>query len=386
MDGDSAGRTARSEHDDRPEWMDRFPPVRYWLKVGAMVVGLVVAVRLVVALESVLVVVLASAVLAIGLQPAIRWLERRGVTSVLAMAAIMVAGLLVAVILGLMVVPMILSQIGELAEAIPAFVDEIEYGSGVVADIEDQFGLLDRLAGLQDELPGGVIAVARGVGTAVFQLALVLTLTPYFALAVPGAKRWVVRLARPGQREDLLYVLNRSTDLMANYIAGNLFVSLVAGLVALVGLALIGVPYATTLAVFVAVTDMIPAVGATIGAVVVVAVAALAGPGEMIAAALLIIGYQQVENYVIVPRVMKSAIDVRPATGIVALLAGGTLAGPIGALLALPVAAMLKIVLEEFVLRRRIAEVQAADAEAQANGGRRTRLARRGGLIERPLP
>ncbi len=121
------------------------------------------------------------------------------------------------------------------------------------------------------------------------------------------------------------------------------------------------------------------------GAVVVVAVAALAGPGEMVAAAVLIIGYQQVENYVIVPRVMKEAIDLKPATGIVALLAGGTLAGPIGALLALPVAAMVKIVLEEYVVRHRIEQVQAADAEAQASGGRRARQQRRG-LARRPLP
>ncbi len=362
-----------------------FPPATYWLKAAAMVVALVVALRLVVALESVLLVVLASAVLAIGLQPTIRWLETRGVTSGLAMAAIMVAGLAVAVGLAILLVPMILTQLGELADAIPSFVDEIQYGSGVISDIEDQFGVLDRLATLQDALPGGLVAVARGIGTAAFQLGLVLILTPYFALSVPDAKRWIVRLVRPGQREDLLYVLNRSTDLMANYMAGNLLVSVIAGVVAFVGLSLLGVPYAITLAVFVAVTDVVPAVGATVGAVVVIAVAALEGVGTMVGAALLIIVYQQVENYVIVPRVMKEAIDIRPATGIVALLAGGVLAGPIGALLALPIAAMVKIVLEEFVLRRRIEQVQAADAEAQARGGRRGRI-RRGGLTQRPLP
>ncbi len=381
--GDADGVPA--PEPDAATWPQHFPPVGYWLKVAALVLGLVVALRLVVALEGVLLVVLASAVLAIGLQPTIRWLESRGVTSALAMATIMVTGLLVAGVLAVLLVPMMLSQVGQLAEAIPRYVDEIEYGSGVLADVEDQFGLLERLEGLQDELPGGLVAVARAVGTAVFQLALVLVLTPYFALAVPDAKRWIVRLARPGQREDLLYVLNRSTDLMANYIAGNLFVSLVAGVVAFVGLTVIGVPYATTLAVVVAVTDMVPAIGATLGAAVVVSVAALAGPGEMVAAAVLIIGYQQVENYVIVPRVMKEAIDLKPATGIVALLAGGTLAGPIGALLALPVAAMLKIVLEEYVLRHRIEQVQAADAEAQASGGRRARAPRRG-LTRRPLP
>lgn len=364
----------------------QFPPLQYWLKVGAMVIALVVALRLVVALQSVLVVVLASAVLAIGLQPTIRWLQARGVTSGWAMGTIMVAGLVVFGGAFLLLVPMMLAQIGDIAAAIPELVDEIEYGSGFVADLEDQFGLLERLSALQDEMPGGVFAVAQGVGTAIFQLVLVLTLTPYFAMAVPDAKRWIVRLARPRQREDLLYVLNRSTDLMANYIAGNLLVSLIAGVVAFVGLVAIGVPYATTLAVFVAVTDMVPAVGATVGAVAVVAVAALEGPGEMIAAGALIIVYQQIENYVIVPRVMNEAIDVKPATGIVALLAGATLAGPIGALLALPVAAMMKIVVEEYVLRRRMDKVQAADAEAQAMGGRQAHVPQRRGLGRPRLP
>jgi predicted PurR-regulated permease PerM len=393
---DDDGRTGRDAPGGTPPgrgapaeeaWRERFPPVGYWLRVGALVIGLVVTLQLLVELQAVLLVVVASAVLAIGLQPAIRWLERRGVTSGLAMGAIMVAGLVVAVVLALLTIPMILSQIGEIAQAIPEFVDEIEYGSGFIAQLEDQFGLLERLSALQDELPGGMVAVVRGVGTAIFQLVLVLTLTPYFALAVPDAKRWIVRLAEPGQREDLLYVLNRSTDLMANYIAGNLFISLIAGVVAFVGLVLIGVPYATTLAVFVAVTDVIPAVGATLGALAVVGVAAMEGPGEAVAAGLLILVYQQVENYVIGPRVMNEAIDVRPATGIVALLAGGALAGPIGALLALPIAAMVKIVLEEYVLRHRIEKVQAADAEAQAQGGRRHgRGDRRRGLTRRPLP
>ncbi len=371
---------------DGDAWTRQFPPVSYWLKVGTAVIALVVALRLVVALQGVLVVVLASAVLAIGLQPTIRWLQDRGVTSAMAMGAIMVAGLVVVGGALVLLVPMMLGQVGEIAEAIPAMVEEIEYGSGFIADLEDQFGLLERMSALQDELPGGVLAIAQGVGTAIFQLVLVLTLTPYFALAVPDAKRWIVRLARPGQREDLLYVLNRSTDLMANYIAGNLFVSLIAGVVAFVGLAAIGVPYAMTLAVFVAVTDMVPAVGATVGAVAVVAVASLEGPGEMVAAGLLIITYQQVENYVIVPRVMNEAIDVKPATGIVALLAGATIAGPIGALLALPVAAMVKIVVEEYLLRRRIEKVQAADAEAQAQGGRRARPPQRRGIGRPQLP
>lgn len=363
-----------------------FPPANYWVRVGAALIAIVIALRLIVVLESVLLVVLGSFVFAIGLQPAIRWLEDRGVRSVLAMGIIMVAGLVLFGGLAALSVPLIVDQIGRMAAALPEQLDGLLNGSGPVADLEREFQLSERLTSLGEATPSGLVAVLGAVGEVLFQLVLVLTLTPYFALAIPRAKRWLVRLLYREDREDVLYVLNRSTELMANYVAGNLFVSLIAGIVTYVGLTLLGVPFAFALAVWVAVTDMIPAVGATIGAIAVVGVAALTGIPQMVGAAVLTIGYQQVENFFIIPRVMHRAIDVNPATGIVALLVGGVLAGPIGALLALPVAAMIKIVLVEFVLHDRLAAVRAADAADQEEGGPRPRRRQRSSLVGQRLP
>lgn len=340
-----------------PSWTHRFPPVSYWVKIGAVIIGIFVALKLLVILQGILVVLAASTVLAIGLQPAIGWFERRRVPRGLALSTIMLAGLAVAVGTAVLIVPLVVEQVSTLAAALPEQLESLQQQEGLVGELA---GRLDA-EGLPT-MPEGALGAVGGAFAAAFQLVLVLTLTPYFALSMPRAKRWAVRLLVRRDREEFLRMLNRSTALMANYIVGNLLVSVIAGVITYVGLRLLGVPYAAALAVFVAVTDVIPAIGATLGAVVVIGVAATQGASTAIGALLLTLLYQQVENFLIVPRVMRDAIDVRPATGIVALLVGGTVAGPVGALLALPVAAMAKIVIEEFVLRDRMATVRAEDA------------------------
>jgi predicted PurR-regulated permease PerM len=116
------------------------------------------------------------------------------------------------------------------------------------------------------------------------------------------------------------------------------------------------VPFAAALAMWVAVADLIPTVGATLGAIVAVIVAAFAGLGEAVATTIYFVVYQQAENYVIVPRVMRRAVDLSPAAVIVSVLIGGTLAGFAGALLALPVAAAAKVVVREVWMSDRVAQ------------------------------
>ena len=361
----------RVTDEAHPAWQDHWPPVRYWARVGLVIIGIVVALQLLAILQSILIVLAASTVLAIGLQPSIDWLHRKRVPRGAALALIMAGGLAIAAGTVLLIAPVVAEQVRALADAVPGWLDDLRDAGSPLGRFGSRLQLEEQLGGMAEGAPAVLVPALA----AVFQLVLVLTLTPYFALSLPQAKRWAVRLLARGDREDVLRMLNRSTALMANYIVGNLLVSLIAGVVTWIGLLILDVPYAAALAVFVAVTDLIPAVGATIGAAVVVAVAATQSPGQLIGALLLCIAYQQVENFVIVPRVMRDAIDVKPATGIIALLVGGTLAGPVGALLALPVAAMLRIVLEEFVLRDRMTAVRRADAaderERMARGGTR---------------
>ena len=139
-------------------------------------------------------------------------------------------------------------------------------------------------------------------------------------------------------------------------------------------------PYPLALATWVGLMDLIPAIGALIGMIPVIAVASQLGGGKLIVAVLFLVLYQQFENYVIAPRMMRRAVNLNPALVIIALLVGGGLAGLVGALLALPIAALTKVLITEFLVRDRLETVRSEVDEPVA--GRRIR----GKLGSRPLP
>lgn len=341
----------------RPEWAERWPPPVYWIKVGLTLIGLVIAVQLIGILQGILLVILASFVLAIGFQPAVQWLEARGLRRGLGLAVVLMSFLVGIGGLLALALPLIASQLGELAEQLPPFLERMQ----------DEEGFLPRLVAMLDigQLteeatadPERAIGVLGQVATFGFNFLTVILVTPYFAMSMPAIKRWVVRMLRPRHREDFLYVINEATDLMANFIVGNLVISLIAGVVTYVGLSLIGVPYALALAAWVAITDLIPVLGALLGAAGVAAVAFFSGTGPLVASVLLLVVYQLVENYVIAPRVMNRAVDLNPATVIISLMVGGSLAGLAGALLALPIAALGKILVQEYFVKERLEQVR----------------------------
>jgi predicted PurR-regulated permease PerM len=358
----------------------RWPPLSYWAKVSAVVLLVALSFALLWLLRSVALVLVASLVLAIGLQPSIRWLERRGLGRGWALAVILLAGLIVMIGVALVLVPFLIDQVAGLVEELPAFIERLRQSPGVVGSISQSIDLESLTTSQEGQ--GGAAPAALGLvsslGGTLFNVVTILAVTPYLAIRLPQIKVWVARLLRPRHREDFLFVLNESTDLIANYIVGNLVLSLIAGVVSFVGFQLIGVRFALVLAAWVAFTDLIPVVGAFIGAAGVAAVAAFQGPGVVVAAVALLLAYQLVENFVIAPRVMNRAVDLSPVTVIVAIMIGGSLAGLFGALLALPVAAMIKIIVIELLVPERIDEVR----RDSPTDGRQTSRRR----ASRPLP
>jgi predicted PurR-regulated permease PerM len=334
------------------------------MKVAAAVVAIVALALLLVALRHVLVLVLASLVLAIGLQPAVGWLTRRGVRRGLAVAILFCVGLVAIGVFLAVVVPVVARQITELVQAAPRYLEQAQSRSSLLGKLDRQFLLMDRLRHLGTRIPGFALAFARGFASFVFDLVTVAILTAYFATALPSMQRWVARLLRREHREELEVILERVTGRIGGYVTGNAVVSLIAGAAAFVALVLIGVPYALALAVWVGITDLIPTVGALLGAAAACLVAAFVGAPALGLTLAFFVVYQQVENYAIAPRVMRRAIEIPPAAVIVAVLVGGTLAGFFGALLALPTAATIQVVLEELYVRDRVEQVRSVDAES----------------------
>lgn len=360
-------------------WRANWPPPSYWIKVGLALIGAVVALSLLWILQGILLVILASFVLAIGFQPAIVWFEQRGMRRGLGLALVVMGFLVVLGGLLTLALPLIASQATEMVEELPAFVERLQAGDGLLARLA---GMIDveRITSEGTSDPTAALEMVGNIAGFGFNFLTVLLVTPYFAMAMPEIKLWLVRLLRPQHREDFLRLLGESTDLMANFIVGNLIVSVIAGVVTWIGLSIIGVPYALALAAWVAITDLIPILGALLGAAGVAVVALTQSPETLLWSMVLLVAYQQVENFVIAPRVMNRAVDLSPASVIIALMVGGSLAGLVGALLALPIAALLKIVFRDYVVQERIDQIR---AEATNRNG--VMSSRRRGR-SRPLP
>ncbi len=339
----------------------RLPPMSHYAKVTFTVVAVLVGLAAAWAVRGILLLVLVALVLAVGLDPAVRRLERWKISRGWAVLIIFVGVVGFLVLFGFLVFPPMIREVKELAARIPDYIDRLKNDSGFFGDLERKYHLSTRLRELTSKLPSlasssfsTILGITKSIGSVIFSTLTIAILTVYFLLALPKGHRLAVQLLTREHRERDRKVLEEALERVGGYVSGNIFISIIAGVMAYVALRVIGVPFAGALAMWVAITDLIPTVGATLGALVVVIVAGFSGVGDLIATLIYFVVYQQVENYVIAPRVMKKAVDLSPAAVIISVLIGGSLAGFAGALLALPIAATAKVVIKDLFLEERL--------------------------------
>lgn len=330
---------------------------------GALGVLLVVALAWTVYLvRDVVLILLVALFLATGLSPAVEFLRRHGLGSVLAPTVVIVAvlGIIAATIFAGL--PPLVGQADALREQVPEYLQGAVEGNATLRDLDERVGLLERVedvtgeqsgAGvLEQQPPERVLGLAMGVAKGVFAVVTALVLMLYFLGNYRGLKRAAYVLVPRSRRARVTLLTDEILDRIGLYVLGNLATSAVAGIAATLVLWALDVPYPIALGLFVALMDVVPLVGATIGAVVSSAMAFTVSAGTGIAAIAFFVVYQQFENFVLVPRVMRRAVDVSPAATIVAILIGGALLGVVGALLAVPTAAAIQLVCTEVVLPR----------------------------------
>jgi len=330
-----------------------WPGPAYWARATLAVVAVLALCFAVVKISAVLVLGLTAMVLAVGLQRPIAWMERRGVRRGAAVAILAVS--VIAVIGGFLalVLPSVLREASALAEQAPDYLRRLRK-TGWVRAADQRFDLTDRLSHLGDGLPDQAWSIGRGLLGIVVDALTVSVLTICFAVDLPRARTAVGRLLVPKHRARFETIADQVTVRVGGYVTGNLIVSVIAGVTSFIALFTVGVPYAAALAVWVALTDLLPAIGALLGAAVAMAVAGFSGGiGDLVTIGVFFLIYQQLENYVVVPRVMKGAIDMSVAAVLVAILVGNELFGLVGVLLALPIAATVQTVLDELYLRER---------------------------------
>lgn len=309
--------------------------------------------------RSILVLVLAAAFLAVALDPIVRALgrirlKRSGAVAVVFLGVLVFVGGFFA-----SVTPPLVRQTEHLATSVPRYVNDLAKHSKEFKQLDEKYEISSRLKSAVNNIPsiaaaslGGALGVVRSVGAATFRVLTVMILTIYFLIDLPnllaGAARLVPRSRRDGWQHNAQVVFDR----ISGYMLGNIGVSVIAGLASFVALTALRVPYSLPLAMWVAIADLIPMVGATLGAIPAVIVAFFGGLWTGIGTVIFFLAYQQVENYFVAPRVMKRAVDISPAAVILAALIGATLLGFVGALLAIPFAASIKVLTQEIWVPR----------------------------------
>lgn len=313
----------------------------------------VVFARAVQLVSSTLVLIVIAAFLATGLNPAVEFLQRRGWSRGRAAALVMGAVLLFFGGFVAAAVPPVVAQVGELRDQLPQQLQDLRDNNELVQRLDKQFGLIAKAEAEVEKqastAPALFAGLALGVVTAIIKTLTVLILTLYFIGSYDRIKRGALRLVPRSRRPRVGLLADEILARVGGYVLGNLATSLVAGVVSFIWFLALGVPYPLALAMLVAIFDLIPLVGATIASVVCTIVAFFVSVPVGVATLVFFVIYQQLENYVIVPRVMKKTVDVSPLATVLAALIGGTLLGVLGALLAVPTAAAISLIGSEVV-------------------------------------
>ena len=308
--------------------------------------------------------------LAAVLNPAVKWLERRHRMVKRSLAIVLTyLGVVVALVLIVGVfVPVLIDEIRNLIDFIVGVVQSPGGPTAYLEATADQYGLgglFDRIKGQLSDLPSELGELAKSFLLSAGQIAVsaagvlvslvtILTLTFFLLL---GRERLIdggLRLFPEPRRPLVRSIVEQSAGAVSGYVSGNLAISLVAGVTTFILLVVLGIPYPAALALLVAVLDLIPMVGATLGAAVVVIVGFFAA-GPLYAGILLVffLIYQQFEGSVLQPIVYSRAVHLDALTIFVALLVGGALLGIPGALVAIPIAEIIRIVVTDVLAYRR---------------------------------
>jgi predicted PurR-regulated permease PerM len=305
---------------------------------------------------SVLILIGLALFISAGLDPAVSWLTQRGLRRWVAVCIVLLV--VMAVIGGFLAaaIPPLASQASALAAQLPHYAHSLQSHSSELGKLNDRYHLEQRLQKLVTSkgttLISGLLGAGKVVLGALGSVLVVAVLTVYFLAGLPRIKLFVYRLAPHSRRTRVILLGDEIFTKVGGYVLGNVLTSVIAGLGTFAWMIIFGIPYPVLLGLFVALLDLIPVVGSSIGGLVVTLVALTVSLPVAIATLGFYIAYRLAEDYLLVPRIMGRAVQVPAVVSVVAVLVGATLLGIIGALVAIPTAAALRLWLDEVAFRR----------------------------------
>ncbi|WP_235564024.1 AI-2E family transporter [Microbacterium sp. Root553] len=330
--------------------------------LAALVLGLAVA-----NLSTVLIYIALALFAALGLDPTVRFLERRGLSRALSVV-VSIAGLVVVIALVLwMVLPVVIDQIAGFVKSVPGMIQEFTR-SDLYATLDAQFGdqFQSLVADVQKFLTdpgniatigGGALQVGASIANAISGIIVVLVLTLYFVATLPTMKAGMLRLAPARDRARASDITDQITDSVGAYVMGMVVLALCNAILAFLLYFFLGLPFPPLMATVAFCITLIPLVGSVIFWIVGTGLALFSDPIAALVFAIVYLVYMQIEAYVITPRVMNRAVAVPGALVVIGALAGGTLLGLLGALVAVPVAASILIIIKQVLIPRQDSRV-----------------------------
>ncbi|KHL04929.1 AI-2E family transporter [Sinomonas humi] len=308
-----------------------------------------------------LVWILTALFISLGLDPVVRWLEGRRVPRAAGITITLLALLAIFAAFFGTLIPTLVDQISQLVTAFPNWINSIVH-SDWYRSLDEQFGIKQRIT---DELQkfgqnseavtnvfGGVLGVGTTIANTTFGALVVLVLSLYFLAALPAIKAWGYRLAPRSRRARVEALSEEITRSVGNYVIGQVCVAVLNATYAFIVMSILRVPFAALLAFVVGFLAFIPLVGGVIAGTTIVLVALTAGWQTAVVLAIAYFGYLQFEAYFVSPRIMQKAVAVPGPVAVISVIAGGSLLGVLGALIAIPTAAAAMLLIREVFIAR----------------------------------
>jgi predicted PurR-regulated permease PerM len=334
--------------------LNRHTPFMVGLMGAAGVAVTYALCRAIVSAASILALIGLSLFLAIGLEPLVAFMTRRRVHRGLAVAV--VALVVVGVVGGFLAaaIPPLVTQIEAFIRELPTYAAQMKDHSTTLGRMELRFHLEQHLSDFVNgsSITTGILSAGQLVLTTTASTTSVLVLTIYLLFDLPRIRRLAYRMVPSTRRPRVILIGDEVLAKVGRYVLGNMVTSLIAGAGTFVWLLAFHVPYPVVLAAMVALFDLIPVVGSTIAGVIVSLIAVSVSVPVAIATAVFYVAYRLLEDYLIVPRVIGRAVHVSGTATIIAVLIGAAVLGLLGALVAIPVAAAIDVVLRETVFPR----------------------------------
>jgi len=338
--------------------VDRGHPFYFGFLAASGAVIAITVLRAFASASQVFVLIIISLFLAAGLNPSVEFFRRKGLKRPYAVMTVVLMVLIFAGIFSAVVIPPAITQVSNLLKHAPKILQDLK-SNAFIGNLNKHYGIIDSLqAKFTTSIHngqyvisafGGVIGVGRAFVSGVFALLTVLILTLYFLASLPSVTGAIYRFVPASRRERVSKITDAIILRIGGFVSGQATVAFIASIFGLILAFSLGLPYPSAIAFLVFVCGAIPLIGHVLGITAVTLIALSKSPADAIITLIIYVAYIQLENYLIMPRIMRKSLSIPGIITIIAALVGVSLLGIVGGILAVPIAAAVLLILEEVV-------------------------------------